>query len=169
MASYDGSRSLEMGCDVFYDHECGPCSVGGTRREANHYCRECQDSLCDACKGYHGKLAVTRNHNIVSGSKVPASASTVPGLGITCGCNRNQSIEFYCEIHNDVFCNPCKNFHHQKCKISNIKQKSSGYKSSTLDSVLSKIQSLKNKYDRLRHESRWNDKEVKRLKEACFV
>ena len=32
---------------------------------------------------------------------------------------------------------------------------------------MSKIQSLKNKYDRLRHESRWNDKEVKRLKEAC--
>ena len=166
MANYDGSRSLEMGCDVFYDHECGPCSVGGTRREAKHYCRECQDYLCDSCKGYHGKLAVTRNHNIVSGSKIPASASGSPGLGITCGCNRNQPIEFYCEIHNDVVCSPCKSFHHQKCKISNIKQKSSGYKSSTLDSVLFKIQSLKNKYDRLKHEYSGNDKEVKRLKEA---
>ena len=167
MATYDGSRSLEMGCDVFYDHECGPCSVGGTRKEAKHYCTECQDYLCDACKGYHGKLAVLRNHNIVSGSKIPASASTNPGLGIACGCKRNHPIEFYCEIHKDVVCSPCKSFHHQKCKISNIKQKSSGYKSSTLDSVLSKIQSLKNKYDRLRQEYSGNDKEVKRLKEAC--
>ena len=36
-----------------------------------------------------------------------------------------------------------------------------------MDSVLSKIQSLKNKYDRLRQEYSGNDKEVKRLKEAC--
>ena len=93
MASYDGSRLLEVGCDVFCDHECGPCSVGGTRKEAKHFCQECQDYLCDSCKGYHGKLAVTRNHNIVSGSEIlPVQ---VP-----------------------------------------VKQKSSGYKLSTLDSVL---------------------------------
>ena len=166
MASYDGSRSLEMGCDVFYDHECGPCSVGGTRKEASHYCRECQDYLCDSCKGHHRNLAITRNYNIVSGSKVPTSASGSPGMRIVCGCNRNQVIEFYCEIHKDVVCSPCKSFHHQKCKISNIKQKNSGYKSSTLDSILSQIQSLKNKYDRLKQEYSGNDKEVKRLKET---
>ena len=167
MASYDGSRSLQMGCDVFYDHECGPCSVGGTRKEASHYCTECQDYLCDSCKGHHRNLAITRNHNIVSGSKVPTSASGSPGMRIACGCNKNQPIEFYCEIHKDVVCSPCKSFHHQKCKIYNIKQKSSAYKSSTLDSVLSEIQSLKNKYDRLKQEYSGNGKDVKRLKEAC--
>ena len=140
MAS-NGSRSLEMGCDVFYDHKCGPCSVGGTRKEAKHFCQECQDYLCDSCKGYHGKLAVTRNHNIVSGSEilpvqVPVKQKS-SGLEIPCGCKRNHPIKFYCEIHKDVVCSPCKSFHHQKCKISNIKQKSSGYKLSTLDSVLS--------------------------------
>ena len=48
------------------------------------------------------KLAVTRNHNIVSGSEIPASASASPHLGIPCGCKRNHPIKFYCEIHKDV-------------------------------------------------------------------
>ena len=110
MAIYNGSRSLERGCDVFYDHACGPCLVGGTRRESKHHCTECQDYLCDSCKGYHRNLAVTRNHKMVSGSKISASASASSGLGIACGCNRNRLIEIYCETHKDVVCNPCKVF-----------------------------------------------------------
>ena len=169
MATYDGSRSLEMGCDEIYDHECGPCAAGGTKKEAKNYCIECQDYLCDACKGYHGKLAVTKNHNIVSGSTIPGSVKGMPGQVslLICGCSRNQPVEFYCEIHKDVVCSPCKSFHHQKCQTSSIQQKSSGYRSSTLDSVLSKIQSLKIKYNRLKQESGRFDKEVRQLKEAC--
>ena len=168
MATYDGSRSLEMGCDEIYDHECGPCSAGGTKQEAKNYCIECQDYLCDACKNYHGNLSAIKNHNIVSGSKIPASASGMPGLvsPIVCGCSRYQPVEFYCEIHKDVVCSPCKSFHHHKCKTSSIKQKSSGYRSSTVDSVLSQTQSLKDKYDRLKQEFIRCDKEVKQLKEA---
>ena len=166
MATYDGSRSLEWGCDVIYDHECGPCSAGGRKKEAKNYCIECQDYLCDAWKTYHANLSVTKNHSIVSGSKIPASASGLPGLvsTSTCGCSWNQPAEFYYEIHKDV---RARVFHHNTCKTSSIKQKSSGYRPSTLNSCLSKIQSLKNNYDQLKQESGRFGKELKQLKHVC--
>ena len=169
MATYDGSRSLKMGCDEIYEQECGPCSARGAKKEAKYYCIECLDYLCDTCKGYYGNIAVTKYHNIVSGSKIPGSASGMPRQVsfIACGCSRNQSVEFYCEGHEDVVCSPCKTFHHSKCKTPYIKQKSSRYRSSVLDSVLSKIHSLNDKYDQLKQESGRFDKDIKQLKEAC--
>ena len=43
MATFDGSSSLDMACDEFREHECGPCAEGGRTREAIHYCIDCPD------------------------------------------------------------------------------------------------------------------------------
>ena len=167
MANYDGSSSLDMACDEFREHECGPCS--GTRRtkEAKHYCIDCPDYLCDNCKDYHGHLAGTRNHNIVSGSRIPVFVSKGHGLNITCTCNKGQLIAFYCNDHQETICGACKTFNHHKCKTSSIKEKSSSYTSSKLNSVLAEIKSLEVKYERLKQESHSNKKVINQLKDAC--
>ena len=150
MANYDGSSSLDMTSDHFREHECGPCSLRGRTREAIHYCIDCPDYLCDDCKDYHCTLAVTRNHIIMSGSRIPVSARGKPSLGIICGCNKGQPVAFYCNDHQEIICGACKTFNHHKCKTSSIQEKSSDYKSSKLDSILAEIKSLEVKYERLK-------------------
>ena len=167
MANYDGSSSLDMTSDHFREHECGPCSQRGRTREAIHYCIDCPDYLCDDCKDYHCTLAVTRKHTIMSGSRIPVSAKGKPSLGIICGCNKGQPVEFYCNDHQETICGACKTFNHHKCKTSSIKEKSMDYKSSKLNSILAEIKSLEVKYERLKQDSTVNKKEVNKLKEDC--
>ena len=166
MASVDGSRSLQISSDEIFDQICGPCNTDGVQREARHYCQDCRQKICDTCKVYHKKLATTRNHVIVSRNQVPASVRGSTSL-VLCGCNKNQQIEFYCETYQEIVCSPCKSFHHRKCNISNIREKSSSYRSSSLDPILSKIKSLDGKYDHLKHASDGDDKELKRLRDDC--
>ena len=52
------------------------------RRKPKHYSIACPDHICIDCKDYHGNLAVTRNHTIVSSSKIPVSASKGPSQDI---------------------------------------------------------------------------------------
>ena len=89
MASFNGSSSLSMACDEYREYECGPCLLGGRTREAKHYCIDCPDYLCDGCKDHHCTLAVTRDHTIMSGSRIPVSARGRPSLGIICSCNNS--------------------------------------------------------------------------------
>ena len=167
MANFDGSSSLDMTSDHFREHECGPCSKRGRTREAIHYCIDCPDYLCDGCKDYHCTLAVTRNHTIMSGSRIPVSARGRPSLGIICSCNKGQLVALYCNEHQEIICGACKTFNHHKCKTSSIQEKSSSYTSSKLDSILAEIKSLEVKYERLKQDSTGSKKEVNKLKEDC--
>lgn len=167
MASVDGSRYLQDGSDEIYEHVCGPCKTDGIAKEARHYCQDCSEYICDACKDYHRKLSVTKNHVILSESKVPASDGKRSGLQIFCNCNTNQEVQYYCGDHQEVVCSPCKTFKHHKCNMTSIQQRSTDYKSSTCASVLSKIKSLRDKYNLLKQQSTGNVSEMKRLKEGC--
>ena len=167
MATFDGSKSLQMASDDFREHECGPCLLGRRTREAIHYCIDCPDYLCDDCKDYHGNLVVTRNHTIVTGSRIPTSVSGAPSLGITCSCNKGQPVAFYCNDHQDIICGACKTINHHKCKTSSIQEKSASYKSSKLITILAEIKSLEVKYERLKQDSTGSKKEVYKLKEDC--
>ena len=174
MAAFDGSSSLDKACDEFRGPECGPCSRRRRTRIADYFCQDCPEYLCNDCKDYHGDLAITRDHTIVSGSSIPAyvsgapdSGSRAPSLGIICDCNKGQLVEFYCNSHQDAICKACKTFHHQKCKTSSIQEKCSGYKPAKLKSVLTEIKSLATKFDRLKQESSGNKKEIDKLTEDC--
>ena len=175
MANFDGSSSLDKACDEFRGPECGPCSRRRRTRIADYFCQDCPEYLCSDCKDYHGDLAGTRNHTIVSGSSIPASvrralgsgSSAAPSLGITCDCNKGQSVEFYCNSHQDAICKACKTFHHQKCKTCSFQEKCSGYKAAGLKSVLAEIKSLAVKYDRLKQERSSDKQEIDKVTEDC--
>ena len=165
MASVDGSKSLQAATDELFDNICGPCKSDGNKQEARQYCVDCSEYLCGSCVKFHGKLLSLKHHKIVSANTVSVGNSR--RLTIYCGCNKNQEVEFYCAVHADVICSPCKNIKHHKCETSSIQQKSSEYTSATLDSVLRKTKSLKDKYDKLKQECTENQNELKRSKEAC--
>ena len=174
MATFDGSSSLDKACDEFRGPECGPCTRRRRTRVGDFYCVDCSDYLCVECKDYHGSIAVTGNHFLVSGRSFPAtirdvpeSNGGVPNLGITCDCNKGQSVEFYCHSHQDVICNACKTFHHQHCRTSSVQEKCSGYKTAKLKSVLAEITNLSVKYDRLKQTCIGCKKKIDKLKDNC--
>ena len=165
MASVDGFKSIQTASDELSDHVCGPCKIGGNDKEAIKYCSDCSEYLCDPCVSYHRTLALTKNHKIVPANS--ESFDTGRRLTVYCGCNQNQEVEFYCEDHADVICRQCQSFKHHKCKTSTVHQKSSGYTSTKMESILSKTKSLKDKYDQLKQECSEDKKELKELKAVC--
>lgn len=169
MASSDGSRSILGASDELFDVTCGPCRTDATVKEATHYCKECRDYLCATCKDYHRKLVVTKNHTILSGTNMPAPSSVSQDVSFVtyCGCNKNQEVGFYCEDHQDIICNPCKKIKHLKCKTSGIKEKSAQYPIQRLDSVSSKIKSLKYQFESMQKIRKCDTAKLKSLIEKC--
>ena len=165
MASVDNFGSIYSTSDVIVDHVCGPCKSEGSEKEATKYCYDCQEYLCDSCLNHHRKLPITKNHKIASASDVPYS--TGRRLTIHCGCNKKQEVEFYCERHAEAICKQCLNFGHQKCNTVTIQQKSSGYASTKLDSILSRTTSLKDKYDELKQSCIEEKKNLQKSKDVC--
>ena len=169
MASVDGSRSLQGGSDELYDIICGPCQTNRLHKPANHYCKECREYLCNTCKSIHCKLAVSKGHTILVGKHITAR---IPGrqksVFVTyCGCNKNQTVEFYCEDHKNIICNPCKMVKHRSCKTAAVREKVAEYTTTRIDSVLTKIKSLIHEFDTMQKQRESDCKKLKRLTEDC--
>ena len=169
MASVDGSRSLQGASDELYDIICGPCLTDNLEKQANHYCNECREYLCNSCKDAHRKLAISKGHTILSGKQIPVrtSGSQKPGFASYCSCNKNQHVEFYCEDHTEVICNPCKMVKHRNCKTADVQEKSAGYTTAQVNSILATIKSLIHEFDTMQKQLKSDRKESKRLTEEC--
>ena len=165
MASVDDSKSVHIASDEVFDHVCVPCHARGSDKEARNYCRDCSEYFCDPCSDYHQTLTLTKNHKIISTDKVAVGSSRQ--LTIHCGCTKKQEVEFYCEDHAEVICRPCQSFKHHNCKTTPIQQRSSGYTSTKLNSILTKTKALKDKYDQLKQNCGKDEKELTQSKEVC--
>ena len=164
MASVDGSRSLLGASDETDTHICGPC-----QRKAEYYCGDCLEYLCTLCKDYHKKLPVTKYHIIVPAGQASAN-TTIRGRHSTviyCRCNKQQEVQYYCEDHQEILCDLCKETKHYKCQTSTIQIKSSAYSSSKLDSVASKLNGIKDDYAQLYKERNDESKRLERMKDDC--
>ena len=72
-----------------------------------------------------------------------------------------------CDDHQDIVCDSCKNTKHYKCKVSSIKDKSSSYTWSRIDTVMSKIKALKDDYDQLKKTRNDESKSLVSSVEDC--
>ena len=169
MASVDGSTSLQGASDELYDVICGPCQTDNLYKQAHHYCKECRENLCNSCKDAHRKLAISKNHTILSAKQIPAptSGSQWSGSAPYCSCNKNQQVEFYCEDHQKVICNSCKMVKHRNCKTADVQEKSAGYTTAQVNSILAKITSLIHEFDTMQKQRKSDRKELKSLTEEC--
>ena len=169
MTSVDGSTSLQGASDELYDAICGPCQTDNLYKQAHHYCKECREYLCNSCKDAHRKLAISKNHTILSAKQIPAptSGSQWSGSAPYCSCNKNQQVELYCEDHQKVICNSCKMVKHRNCKTADVQEKSAGYTTAQVNSILAKITSLIHEFDTMQKQRKSDRKELKSLTEEC--
>ena len=169
MESVDGSRSLQGASDEVLTNICGPCKNADIEREANHYCQDCPEYLCDHCKDHHRKLRLTKNHRIVSGSQVPAVSSIRgrPSIVVYCSCNRKLEVQYFCDDHKDTVCDLCKSSKHYKCKVPRIQDKGSAYSQSKISSVMSELNTIQDDYDKLKQAKDDDIKSLEHSTEDC--
>lgn len=169
MASVDGSKTLLGASEEVNNNLCGPCNNANVEQRASHYCQDCPEYLCDHCKDHHRKLTLTKNHIIVSGSQVPAFTSThgQPGIVIYCSCNKKEEAQYFCDDHQDITCDSCKHTKHYKCKVINIQDKGSSYTRSNIDTVISRIKTLNDDYNKLKKARNGESKSLTNSIEDC--
>ena len=103
MASVDGSRSLEGSSDEIITNQCGPCNYGGSKKEATHYCSQCDDLLCRTCAESRPGHKSFRHHKLKSVKELSTNTPKISSLCIVfCDCSQNNEVTLYCEDHSDV-------------------------------------------------------------------
>ena len=184
MTSIDSASCKPDVSEILRGVRCGPCKADKIQKQANYYCKECVEHLCNSCKDYHTKMKVTENHTILSDDKipVPTSGKQVHSFVPYCTCNKNQAVEFFCEDHRDVVCDQCKRVNHQHCKLVKIQEKSADYTNLRLSAVLIKLKGLvfkvnnilelnkssSEEFNCLRHESKKEIQEIRLKINACL-
>ena len=63
------SYTTPFSSDKLQHHLCECCIEDGVTKEAQHYCQDCRQNICDTCKDYHRKLAGTRDHTVTPVNK----------------------------------------------------------------------------------------------------
>ena len=126
MASVDGAKSFLQGSEEVYENHCEPCESDGIVKEGKHYCPECKEYLCNACREFHRKLKITKHHKIVSAHDL-GEHGTFHHCKVYCVCSQRNLVEVYCEEHGQVICHSCKNIKHFNCKTTSLSDKSDYY------------------------------------------
>ena len=168
MASVDGSKSTEESSDDGSRFECSPCDYEGVKKEAKHYCPQCQDYLCDSCKLTHQKFSSTRKHQLVSGSSLPNKPEERTNedikRGIQCPCNGND-VTIYCKDHNEVLCVDCKTLKHRNCNSSTIDEVCADSDKTDTKATKERMKTFKSKLENLQ-QTRNEDTDVLTAKTA---
>ncbi|CAG2226832.1 unnamed protein product [Mytilus edulis] len=92
---------------------CAVCDLQHQTTISTHWCIECDESLCAACKEYHNVLKATRNHKTISIADYQLLPSAVTDVNQHC-IYHNEIYQLYCNKHESPICNKCVK-DHGKC------------------------------------------------------
>ena len=108
---------------------CGMCDNRHISKPSEHWCRECEESLCTECVEYHSSVKLLRGHTTISISEYRQLPSHV--LDIKEHCNEHQEkFNLFCKEHERACCGICHLENHKNCKevtvlkniIKNVKE-----------------------------------------------
>jgi len=97
---------------------CEPCSIKGKRLQANRFCVECQEHLCQKCSTYHNTLKATRSHVLVTidDAKKAKPVASKDKCSAKCTVHTGKSIKYLCVTHSYLGCSVCITIDHKQCK-----------------------------------------------------
>ncbi|XP_063418450.1 uncharacterized protein LOC134701252 [Mytilus trossulus] len=129
---------------------CGICSLRQITKVSKHWCRECEEDICDECKEHHKLLKPTRSHEPIRISNYKSLPSFLTDIQQSC-IYHNEQYQLYCVEHAVPMCFKCIN-DHQKCKVTTLEKVANNFKTSEqfldlesrLDDLLQNINGIKN-------------------------
>ncbi|XP_053373387.1 E3 ubiquitin-protein ligase TRIM33-like [Mercenaria mercenaria] len=120
------SKDKNVGTAVT-DTLCEPCQDIHVTTSANGVCRECKEYMCNTCFQHHLKARQCRNHVLVDAGHPSASSDRAEDLE-KCKHHGEETIKYYCRMHNVVGCGDCMISGHGACKPEFIKDISEDFK-----------------------------------------
>jgi hypothetical protein len=93
---------------------CEPCQEGNMSTQADGYCNDCGENMCQACFQSHVKMRLGRNH--VLGAVVAGRKQGTQSSSEKCKKHTSEFIKYYCRNHDFVGCGHCLLFDHRKCE-----------------------------------------------------
>ena len=100
--------------------DCDNCREAGLLKDAVSFCSECDLHFCVACDMLHGKFAPVHKTDFqeitdTAGGKVDGSTTYA-----SCSEHSEESADYYCQWHESVICNTCKQSEHSQCTVQAI-------------------------------------------------
>ncbi|XP_053385670.1 uncharacterized protein LOC123538008 [Mercenaria mercenaria] len=147
------SADSEQGYDFMF---CEPCHKEGNRVQADGFCVNCLDYMCNTCLKYHKKYV--RNHTHLDKANMPQDFCVE-----RCSVHPNEFVKFYCPRCDDTTCPECIPIKHQ-AECSEFKHIPSYLQSRDIKSEFKEVQKTLNKVEkeatRMREETDENLKQV---------
>ena len=98
---------------------CDPCLIDDVNENAQFYCTNCDEFLCDNCTRIHRKYEATRQHQLLDRDEMPRKKiSNVQDK--FCAKHDEKLIEYFCDNHDTCYCSVCVTLDHGQCGVKNI-------------------------------------------------
>ncbi|CAG2226929.1 unnamed protein product [Mytilus edulis] len=97
---------------------CLPCKEQDNEKQAEFWCTNCPELLCENCYGHHKVLKATRDHKMLSIIDYHMIGKSIAESESYCQVHPAKGIKFYCVTHNTPCCYICKEETHGiKCNV----------------------------------------------------
>jgi hypothetical protein len=119
---------------------CEPCTVENLSNQADGFCEDCNEFMCQRCFGYHLRGKSCRNHVLdpISGSQFQRKLRTREEK---CKTHTSESVKYYCSVHDFIGCGDCIVSNHRTCEPEFIRDLALNLEaSSEFKSMISKLQ-----------------------------
>uniref|UniRef100_A0A8W8IES7 B box-type domain-containing protein n=1 Tax=Magallana gigas TaxID=29159 RepID=A0A8W8IES7_MAGGI len=98
---------------------CAICLRDDKQVKAESWCHECQEMICETCKGLHKIVVTLRKHKITAlalKNKTQSEDLQFPDMDEPCRSHAGKFMEVFCLDHEKLCCSVCFATKHRHCK-----------------------------------------------------
>ena len=96
--------------------------------EAESFCTDCKEWLCNQCVSAHKRVRITKDHEILVGDSVPKMDNSVADQNLFCKQHRHEKLKFFCEDCQKLTCRDCQLVEHKDHKYQFLNEATVNYK-----------------------------------------
>ena len=134
--------------------------------EAQQWCSQCDQALCDDCVDYHSQAKASRNHTTISTSDFRKLPAFVRSLKKTCN-KHGEKTDFFCLVHENLCCPYCIQTMHKQCDgVENLQTLTKNVKSSAfVEDLETNVQDIKTSMEELLKDRTQNISNIDKQKD----
>lgn len=101
---------------------CQTCERFNENSDAKVWCSDCNEAMCGKCVEMHNRMKLLMKHQVVGMENLEKDyySLCVKSILTLCSCHNQGShqIQFFCDVHNEMFRCICLENVHQSCKTA---------------------------------------------------
>ncbi|XP_078583065.1 E3 ubiquitin-protein ligase TRIM33-like isoform X3 [Branchiostoma floridae x Branchiostoma japonicum] len=122
------------------DPQCTSCEENSL---ATAFCEDCSDWLCETCVQAHGRVKITKEHQLQNKEEaLAAQAAMASQRPLFCPLHRQEQLKLYCETCDKLTCRDCQLLEHKEHRYAFVNEASQNHKQ-FLQTLVTKLQEKK--------------------------